>query len=317
MKKFLKILGILLGSLIVIIASVATYVHFKGIPTYDAPKIPEVKVESTPERIAKGEKIASMLCIHCHSDANNKLVGKRIIDLPPAFGEIYSMNITHDATKGIGNWTDGELIYFLRTGLRKDGSYAPPYMPKFPLLSDEDMNSIISWLRSDAYGLKASSEEPPASKPGFLMKALSNFVDGAKPLPFPASATPVPDTTNKEVWGKYLANNLYACFACHSADFATNSELAPEQSKGFYGGGNKLLDLQGKLILSKNITPDGTGIGTWTEQDFVNAMRYGKRKNGKQLRYPMLPYNQLTEGEISAIYAYLRTIPAINNTIAD
>ena len=40
---------------------------------------------------------------------------------------------------GIGNWSDGDLIYLIRTGLKPDGQYIPPYMPKLVNISDEDL----------------------------------------------------------------------------------------------------------------------------------------------------------------------------------
>jgi mono/diheme cytochrome c family protein len=318
MKKFLKRTGIVLGVLIVLVLICATVIHFRGIPTYNPPAIADIKVEATAERVAQGQKIASMLCTQCHSNDNNVMTGKRLVDLPPLFGEIYSMNITHDTEKGIGNWTDGEIIYFLRTGLRKNGTYAPPYMPKFPLLSDEDIKSVVAWLRSDAYGLQANSEEAPASKPSLFTKVLCTVLPPGKPLPYPTAEIPSPDTTNKITWGKYLATGLYGCFACHSADFAKNNDLEPEKSAGFFGGGNSMLNLKGETIKSRNITPDGaTGIGSWSEDDFIRAMTTGKRKNGKQFKYPMVPYTQLTEGELKAIYAYLQTVPPIVNNIEE
>jgi len=66
MKKLLKILGIILG--IVVLAGVVFYVYIsvRGTGTYaiNVPAIP--KVEITPERVARGENIASMLCRNCH-----------------------------------------------------------------------------------------------------------------------------------------------------------------------------------------------------------------------------------------------------------
>lgn len=314
MKKLLKILGYSLGIIVIVLAIFATYIHFKGIPTYAQPQIPEVKVEVTPAKVEQGQKIASMLCMHCHTGQDNMMSGRKIDDLPSVFGEIYSMNITQDKEKGIGNWSDGEIIYFLRTGLRKNGVYSPPYMPKFPLLSEDDVQSIVAWLRSGEHGVLPSQEEPPASKPSFLVKMLAQ--KAFTPLPFPEKAISNPDTTDALAWGKYLTNNLYACFACHSADFKTNDDLNPPNSVGFYGGGNILLDLKGNEIKSKNITPDDeTGIGSWTEADFITALTSGKTKNGKQLGYPMMPYTRLTNGELKAMYAYLRTIPAIKNKV--
>lgn len=318
MKKIFKVLGIVLGVVILLVLAAAAFIHFKGIPTYNPPTITEMKIEVTPERLDRGQKIAGMLCVHCHNGPDGSMTGRKLTDLPPSFGEIYSMNITQDPEIGIGKWTDGELAYFLRTGLRKNGKYAPPYMPKFPLASDEDLKSLIVWLRSDDPVLKASKTEPQESKPAFLTKFLCNMVPAAKPFVMPKEPVKEPDTSNQQAWGKYLANNLFGCFACHSKDFATNNDLEPEKSEGFYGGGNTLIDLQGNKIRSKNLTPDAaTGMGTYTEEEFITTMRSGKRKNGKQMRYPMLPYTRLTDGEAKAMYAYLKTISPISNQVPD
>lgn len=316
MKKLLKILGIVLGVVIILVLAAAAFIHFRGIPTYGTPEIPDIKVELTPERIENGKKIATMLCKHCHNGPDGSMTGRKLTDIPPEFGEIYSKNITQDPDHGIGKWTDGELIYFLRTGVRKDGTYAPPYMPKFMHASDEEVMSMVAWLRSDDPTLKASTIDQPENKPSWMVKMLAHVA--FKPLPYPTAPIPKPDTTNQLAWGKYLANGLYDCFSCHSADFKTMNVFEPEKSEGFYGGGNTLIDLDGKPIKSKNLTPDAaTGIGSWTEDEFVNAILNGKRKNGKQLRYPMLPYTRLTEGEAKAIYAYLKTVPPISNKVED
>jgi mono/diheme cytochrome c family protein len=71
---------------------------------------------------------------------------------------------------------------------------------------------------------------------------------------------------------------------------------------------------------SRNLTPDEeTGMGKWTEQDFIRVLRTGIRKNGAAILPPM-PwewYSQLTDDDLKAIFAYLRTIPPINNRVAE
>src|SRR5262245_52955918 len=129
MKKFLKIIGILLLLVVVVIGGFASFISIRGIPKYDV-KVPAIpKVQVTPERAARGKKIASMLCRHCHfSSETGKLTGRRLEDAP-AFGDIYSKNITQDKEVGIGSWTDAQLIYFIRTGIHPlTGQYIPPYM---------------------------------------------------------------------------------------------------------------------------------------------------------------------------------------------
>jgi mono/diheme cytochrome c family protein len=149
MKIVLRIVLYTLLLMVVAAGGFITFLEYQRYSKYAAPTIPEFKVESTPERIAVGTKIASVQCIVCHRAKDNKLVGRFLSELPDNFGKIYSANITHSKEHGIGGWTDSEIAYFLRTGVRKNGQYAPIYMPKFAHLSDEDLRSVIAWLRSD------------------------------------------------------------------------------------------------------------------------------------------------------------------------
>lgn len=69
-------------------------------------------------------------------------------------------------------------------------------------------------------------------------------------------------------------------------------------------------------IFSANLTPDNeTGIGTWTEEKFIQSFRYGIKPGGGTNRLPMKPYNMWSESEAKAIYAYLRTVPPIHNAV--
>jgi mono/diheme cytochrome c family protein len=107
--------------------------------------------------------------------------------------------------------------------------------------------------------------------------------------------------------GQYLV--LAAnCRSCHTskggAPFAGGVPF--ETTYGFLG-----------QLYSSNITPDReTGLGAWTEEDFIRAMRHGVAPGGKNL-FPAFPYTaftKLTTADIKSIYAYLRTIPPVRTT---
>ncbi|MCB9082288.1 MAG: c-type cytochrome, partial [Lewinellaceae bacterium] len=306
-KKLMKgIAFLLLGIIIIAILGAAT-IHFRGIPSYE-PVTYDLKVEVTPERVAQGEKLSSMLCRNCHEGDDGKLSGKKLLDIPDAFGTIFSRNITQDPERGIGNWTDGQIYVALRTGLRPDGTFLPMYMPKFTTMAEEDIYSVIAYLRSDLPIVQPSKHVPSLSQPSMLTKALCNFV--MKPYPLPKEPIPLPDTTDMIARGQYLANGQIVCFACHSGDLSTINYLEPEKTPGFYAGGAELLNLDKEIILSANLTPDPeTGIGKYTEEEFVQAVKYGKKRNGQLTRYPMFPHSALTDAEAKAIFAYLRSLP--------
>lgn len=314
MKRILKFIGVLLLSIVLLIGAAAGYIAVSGIPTYEPGKI-ELKVEVTPARIERGKKLTGLLCQQCHyNPATGSLTGRLVEDAPPEFGKVYSRNITHSMEHGIGGWSDGEIAFLLRTGIKKDGSYAPPWMPKLPLMSEEDLLSIIAFLRSDDPLVKANDTPDKESEPSFLAKFLCRVA--FKPLPYPEKAVLAPDTSDHVAYGRYLAVGVVDCYSCHSADFKTDDPVVPEHSVGFFGGGNAMLDINGKTILTANITPDPLkGIGNWTQEEFITAVRLGRRPDGKQLRLPMPPYVTLDSSEAASIYQYLRTVPPLSNSV--
>ncbi|MEP6993275.1 MAG: diheme cytochrome c-553 [Acidobacteriota bacterium] len=70
-----------------------------------------------------------------------------------------------------------------------------------------------------------------------------------------------------------------------------------------------------------NITPDqNTGIGIWTEDLFIKAIRTGKHYGTSREILPPMPwpaYRNMTDADLKGIYAYLRSIPAITNHVPD
>ena len=314
MKKVFRYLLILIGIILVAAGAFAAFVAFRGVPNYKAEKY-ELKVESTPQRIERGRQLATMICNDCHMDPNtNKLTGHKM-DEVSQFGSIYSKNITQDPEHGIGKWTDGQLAYLLRTGIKPDGRFLP-VMAKLFKMSDEDLQSIIAFLRSDHAWVQADNTRVPESKYSFFSKFLTN-IKAISPMPFTRQPIPEPDTTNMVKWGEYVSLYRVECYACHSADFSTDDFSVPEKSKGFFGGGNEFKMADGSKIYSRNLTMDEeTGIGKWSEEDFIKAVKTGVLPNSQPaLRRPMKPYMDLTDGEVKAIFAYLKTIPKIHNQV--
>ncbi len=316
MKKILKYLGILILIVVIGIGAFALYINIKGIPKYK-PADPGVTVQSDSAKIANGKRLADMLCLQCHRNpSTNQFTGRKMSDPGlTQFGVIYSANITQDKQYGIGSYTDGQILYLLRTGVKPNGYYAPPWMPKLPHMSDYDIQSVLAFLHSSDHWVAAANIPDTPSAPSFLAKFLCNMV--FKPLPYPDQPIPNPDTTNQVAWGKYIVTGMLDCYPCRSADFKTINLGEPEKSAGFMGGGNQVGDnLDGQHMHSSNLTPDKeTGIGAWREEDFVRALRFGQKPDGKPIRYPMVPYPQLSVSEAKAIYAYLQTIPAIKNKV--
>jgi mono/diheme cytochrome c family protein len=106
--------------------------------------------------------------------------------------------------------------------------------------------------------------------------------------------------------GRYLSI-LSDCASCHTV---------PQKNQPF-AGGRPIETPFGKIVAS-NITPDmETGIGSWTDDQFDNAVRKGIGRNGERL-YPAMPYNAYTKmsrKDVLAIRAYLNTVMAVYNPV--
>ena len=101
--------------------------------------------------------------------------------------------------------------------------------------------------------------------------------------------------------GRYLAT-AGNCVSCH-----TRPGGAP------FAGGLPFVTPLG-TIYSTNITPDGpTGIGTWSAADLRRAMQHGIARDGGHLfpAFPYVSFTKVSDADINAIYAYLKTLPAV------
>jgi mono/diheme cytochrome c family protein len=75
------------------------------------------------------------------------------------------------------------------------------------------------------------------------------------------------------------------------------------------------------VSFTANLTPDeNTGLGIWTEEMFIKALRTGRHMGASREILPPMPwfnYGQMTDEDLKAVYAYLRSIPAIHNRVPD
>jgi hypothetical protein len=75
------------------------------------------------------------------------------------------------------------------------------------------------------------------------------------------------------------------------------------------------------VSFTANLTPDpDTGLGQWTADDFKNTIRTGRHMGRGRPILPPMPipvYNNFTDADLEAIYAYLRTIPPVKNRVPE
>jgi len=112
--------------------------------------------------------------------------------------------------------------------------------------------------------------------------------------------------------GRYLVESIAGCGNCHTPQ----GPNGPLPGKALAGG----LPVQDPnfTAISANITPDPeTGIGKWTDAQIVLAIREGRRPDGSLIGPPM-PFDQyrhMSDNDVAAIVAYLRTVPPVKNAV--
>jgi mono/diheme cytochrome c family protein len=319
MKKVFKVFGVIILLLAVLITGAIIYIKF-ALP--DVGEAPTLTVDATPERIERGKYLANSVnvCMDCHSTRDwSKFSGPVV---PGTFGKggdrfdqsvgfpgtYFSKNIT---PAGIGNYSDGELYRVITTGVNKHDKAMFPVMPYpyYGKMDDEDIYSIIAYLRT----LPPIENAVPESQSDFPMSIIINTI--------PAKGTPQkrPDPADQLAYGQYLVN-ASGCIECHTQ--ADKGQILPDLA---FAGGREFAFPDGAVVRSANITPDAeTGLGKWSAEAFVQRFKaYADSsyaapsvKPGEfNTVMPWMMYAGMTESDLNAVYAYLKTIKPINNTV--
>jgi cytochrome c553 len=287
MPRWLRWTGGLLAGLVLLVVFAVGAVYFVSSRhisrTYQFPDSP-VRATGDSAALARGEHLVEAIgkCRDCHG---SDLGGKMLIDAP-AMGRLAASNIT-GGRGGLGDITDAELERAIRHGVGRDGR-ALVFMPSeaFAPLTDQDVAAIMGYLRT----VPPVDREMPPPKVGPVARAL--FLGGKFPLlpveiidhqaPRPAQQ---PGVTVE--YGQYLAT-IGGCRSCHGMALAGDANPdAPDITVG--------------------------RLGSWTEEDFFRSLRQGQRPDGSAIdpeKMPWVSSGRMTDDEIRAVWAYIRSVPA-------
>lgn len=239
--------------------------------------------------VARGKHIFTAVssCVVCHGlDGGG---GPFIND--PAMGVINAPNLTR-GPGGVGAiYADTDYDRAIRRGIRPDGTRLL-IMPSwdYAAMSDDDAASVIAYIRS----LPPVDRATPRAKLG----PVGRLLVATHQLPFDATRIadegppPSPPPPMKTVaYGQYLTR-IGGCMGCHGVHLS-GGKLA--------GGPND--------PPAANITP--TGIGTWSDVQFMLTLTKGVDPNHHQLNdfMPWRTIRNMTDDELEAIYQYLKTVP--------
>lgn len=312
MKKTVKVLLGIVGLLVLIVLGGIAYVSL-ALPKVKA--APDITVAPTPDIVARGAYLANnvSVCTDCHSTRDwSKYSGPVVPGTLGRGGEkfshefgfpgtFYSKNIT---PYNLGDWTDGELYRVITTGVTREGEPLFPVMPytAYAQMDPADIKAIIAYLRT----LEPLRSEVPASQADFPMNLIMRTIPADPPAP--GKRPPMSDTV---AYGRYLTI-IAACTDCHTP------QDKGQRIEGMYLAGGFEFRMPNGIIRSANITPHTTsGIGSWTAEQFVERFKYYDQPQNQALPVqqgqpntvmPWTRYAGMTETDLRAIYAYLRTV---------
>lgn len=289
-RMWVKILGGLGAGLLTLVFAALSFWGIKGMMTVYSPKVEaasDLKVDATPEQVARGEYIVNLGCVGCHGVGEAlPLKGGWNMAADEGFG-FMGQATTENLTPGgkLADYTDGEIFRTIRYGVDKDGNLLLMMSSlSYRELSDADIEAVIAYLRSQP---AETNDVPTGDKLNFLGMVIMG--SGMFPMPAPvASSIDAPPAGVTPEYGKYVAT-FGDCRGCHGADM----EGTPASS---FGGA---------------VPNPRPFVSSLTLDEFIQTMRTGVRPNGTAFS-PGMPWQSaahMTDDDLAALYAYLKAEP--------
>jgi mono/diheme cytochrome c family protein len=278
---------VLLGVGLAVVAAVYLISERKLQAVYPVPAS-RVGVPQDPAAAARGEHLVRAVgtCTLCHGEDLGGLV---YADMG-SMGRIVGPNLTRGRGGAGATFTVEDWVRAIRYGVRRDGT-SLIVMPSevYTNMTDADLGAIIAFLLRTP----PVDREMPASAFGPIGRALlavGRLSILVAPKTHHAGRGVEVRAEASVDYGRYLAD-ISGCHGCHG--------------HGLSGG--KVAGPPG-LPLAANLTP--TGLGSWTDTDFMRAMRKGVRPDGRQLDefMPWRQYSAMTDAELRALWMYLQSV---------
>ena len=207
-KPVSKWVGLIAGAAVSLILLLVSGASARGMGMLYAPRgrplRNDISVDRTPERVARGQHIATTMCASCHT-LNGQLPlsgGKNLSDeAKMPLGDLYTINLTPAGP--LQNWTDAEIFRAIRDGAdNKRRRLLVMSAQRVRNLSDDDIKAVIAYIRSQP---PVQNETPPP-RPSFLTVVLA----GAGMLPTSREMAPetiqAPPPATTVEYGRYIVS---------------------------------------------------------------------------------------------------------------
>lgn len=243
--------------------------------------------------VARGKHLieARFACVECHGQ---NLAGGTMID-DPAIGRLLGPNLTTGEGSRTAAYTMADWDRTVRHGVKPDGTAAVMPAEDFVSMSDQELVDVVTYIRAQP-AVDATVPAPTFGPVGTMLVATGKMVLAADRLKDHQRAhAALPPATEANVeFGSHMAQ---ICTGCHRTDLSGGPITAGDPA----------------WPPARNLTPHEQGLKGWTYEQFLAALREGKRPDGTLLKAPMslmAPYaKNMTDTELQALWAYLQSLP--------
>ena len=248
---------------------------------------------------------AVMACDGCHTprgpqgfDMSKRFSGGSQVWDEAAY-TVRGSNITPDRDTGIGTWSADDLKRLMVDGKRPNGVPVAPQMPYGFYKILRPATSTRSWRTSERSSPSAAKCRRRCTRPRPMRSC------PAARSRLAATCRPIGSVKR----GFYLAT-LAHCMECHSR----KPDGTPDFVNSWGKGGHEMKGPFGSVIVSNILSHNEKGVGVWSDDELRRALIEGKGRDGRAFKQPMarhVYFSKMTDQDINAIIAWMRTIPPV------
>jgi mono/diheme cytochrome c family protein len=257
-----------------------------------------------PVFLKKGEYLARAGdCEACHTAPGGKpFAGGHYLD--SQYGGFFVPNITPDKATGIRDWRDDDFCRAMHEGIGRGGDYLYPAFP-FPWFTKVTREDVLA-IRAYLFSLPPEHSPRKPEKIPFPLNVRESLLAWRTLFLKPGEYQPDPAKSDALNRGAYLVEGLGHCGECHNR----SNILGGSDLSGLLEGGQ----IEGWY--APNIRSDGSeGVGQWTPEQLATFLKTGAAPGkdvvlgpmGETVRHSL---SHLTDPDIEAIAAYLKSVPA-------
>jgi len=287
----------------------------------------DTSLTSTTASVERGKYIVDhvAVCPDCHTPrdetgapiAAQYLAGTECFVQLPNQSCLHTRNLTNDAT-GLANRSDEDIKRMITQGIRPAVTGDEPLNPVMPYyvlhnMSEDDLSAVVAYLRT----VPAVEHAVPRSGVEFEVPAAANPLDPGQ-VPMPVSGY---SDTPAALRGRYLAGEVGICLECHTRHIMGDPNVL--DYAGIFAGGEEFPIGLPATPISKNLTSDAeSGLGEWSVDEIIAAVKQGTDKDGAGIcppmpNGPMGAFGGLTDADARDIAHYVKSLPPIVNVIDD